>query len=406
MKKVLFISYDGMTDPLGQSQVIPYLQGLSKVGHQFTIISFEKKERFEKSGSYIRLLLNESGIEWKPFFFSSRPPILSKLYDAWKLNKAVRLLHKKKNFDFTHCRSYVAAEAGLKLMIKYKVPFLFDIRGFWVDERVDNGQWNLRNPLHRFFYKTYKKKEKKYFKKATHIISLTWKGADELKTHYNVPGDKITVIPCCVDLDLFDYNKINEQIKTEKKRELNIGPEVKIISYLGSFGGWYLFKEMFDFFKELKQKQPFTKFLFITQSPRESIITAAKACDVDINDIIITLASRKEVPLYTSLSDWSIFFIKNGYSKIASSPTKQGEIMAMGVPIICNDIGDTGKIIETYAAGIVVNSFNPEEYTRIVSRLDQLNQINKADIRQSAFKYYDLNDGVKRYENVYRKFFN
>ena len=35
-----------MTDPLGQSQVLPYLIGLTKEGYQFTILSFEKKERF------------------------------------------------------------------------------------------------------------------------------------------------------------------------------------------------------------------------------------------------------------------------------------------------------------------------------------------------------------------------
>lgn len=47
---VLYLSYDGMTDQLGQSQVIPYLQGLSKEGYSFTLISFEKPERFEKVG--------------------------------------------------------------------------------------------------------------------------------------------------------------------------------------------------------------------------------------------------------------------------------------------------------------------------------------------------------------------
>ena len=44
-KKVLYITYDGMTDPLGQSQVLPYLVGLSEKGYKFTILSFEKKER-------------------------------------------------------------------------------------------------------------------------------------------------------------------------------------------------------------------------------------------------------------------------------------------------------------------------------------------------------------------------
>ena len=32
-KQVLFISYNGMLDPLGQSQVIPYLKELSQTRH-------------------------------------------------------------------------------------------------------------------------------------------------------------------------------------------------------------------------------------------------------------------------------------------------------------------------------------------------------------------------------------
>ncbi len=51
---ILYISYDGMTDPLGQSQVLPYLSGLTKYGYCFTILSFEKRERFIKEGKNIR----------------------------------------------------------------------------------------------------------------------------------------------------------------------------------------------------------------------------------------------------------------------------------------------------------------------------------------------------------------
>ena len=47
--KVLYITYDGLTDPLGQSQVLPYLFWLSKKGYHFTVLSFEKKERLKKS---------------------------------------------------------------------------------------------------------------------------------------------------------------------------------------------------------------------------------------------------------------------------------------------------------------------------------------------------------------------
>jgi hypothetical protein len=41
-KRVLYISYNGMLDPLGQSQVIPYLRELSTLGVRFTLLSYER----------------------------------------------------------------------------------------------------------------------------------------------------------------------------------------------------------------------------------------------------------------------------------------------------------------------------------------------------------------------------
>lgn len=406
MKKtnlVLYISYDGMTDPLGQSQVIPYLQGLSKFGYQFTIISFEKKDRLKKNGEYIRSLLDASGIKWEPQLFSHGAGVFSKLYDLWQIKRTALRLYKKEKFSLVHCRSYVAAEAGLLLNRKFSIPYLFDMRGFWVDERLDNGQWSLKNPLHRFYYRIYKKKEERFLKKAFHIISLTSKGKEELVNAYHVPAGKITVIPCCVDLDHFNYKKIEPAAIAEKKKLLKIREGDKVLSYLGSFGGWYLLNEMFVFYIELKKKIPELKFLFITPSPPSSVINTVTACGADPRDVIIQAASRLEVPLYLALSDWSVFFIKEGYSKVASSPTKQGEIMAMGIPIICNNVGDTGKIIEDSGAGLVIHGFSQEECSRISEHVQGLLHVDKENIRQSAVEYFDLKKGTEKYQEVYKR---
>ena len=42
-KHILFVSYDGMTDSLGQSQVLPYIREISKKDYRYTLISFEKE---------------------------------------------------------------------------------------------------------------------------------------------------------------------------------------------------------------------------------------------------------------------------------------------------------------------------------------------------------------------------
>jgi glycosyltransferase involved in cell wall biosynthesis len=390
-KKVLYVSYDGMTDPLGQSQVIPYLRELTKEGYQFTLLSVEKKERFKKSGAFIGQLLKDAGIKWETLTFTGRPPIISKIYDQWQLNKKVARLHKKEKFDMLHCRSYVAG-----------VPYLFDMRGFWVDERVDSGLWNLQKPLYKYFYKIYKKKEKNYFSNAAHVISLTERGKEELVKNYQVSAEKISVIPCCADLGHFDYRKISNSEKESVRNSLAINKEVKVISYLGSLGGWYMTDEMLDFFAVLIKKMPGSIFLFITHDDKQKILSMAVQKGIDPGVVRVQPASRNEVPLYLSVSNWSVFFIKDLYSKIASSPTKQGEIMAMGIPIVCNDIGDTGYIVKQTKAGIVPDAFTDIAYEKAISDLQELNS-SPATIREGAYAYYDLQKGVLEYKQAYKR---
>ena len=49
-RRVLFISYNGMLEPLGQTQVLPYLRELAKRGVKFTLLSFEKSKAFTEEG--------------------------------------------------------------------------------------------------------------------------------------------------------------------------------------------------------------------------------------------------------------------------------------------------------------------------------------------------------------------
>jgi len=49
-RQVLYISYNGMLEALGQSQVIPYLRELSRRGVRFTLLSFEREAAFKDAG--------------------------------------------------------------------------------------------------------------------------------------------------------------------------------------------------------------------------------------------------------------------------------------------------------------------------------------------------------------------
>jgi hypothetical protein len=108
------------------------------------------------------------------------------------------------------------------------------------------------------------------------------------------------------------------------------------------------------------------------------------------------------VPALISLSQVSIFFIKPVFSKKASSPTKMGEVMGMGIPIICNKgIGDVGSILANN--GYLINEFSEAEYNRVIEQIMLPQPTSGIDIREAAIKYFSLNDGVEKYDFVYKQ---
>jgi glycosyltransferase involved in cell wall biosynthesis len=394
-----------MTDSLGQSQVIPYLKGLIQKGHSITVLSTEKSEIYSEKKDRIQALMSENKITWKSIIYTKSPPIISTLKDVNKLWNVAIKLNDLDKFDIVHCRSYISAIVGLKMKNKFKTKFVFDMRGFWADERVDGKIWNLKNPIFNLVYKFFKKKEIDFLENADSIISLTNNAKDKILNWENIQNQPlpINVIPCCVDVDRFNPKKVLVQKIIELKKELGISEENFVLTYLGSIGTWYMLPEMLDFFKVLLISKPRAVFLFITAEDPVSIIDNAMLKGIPREKIIIQKADYTEVPNYLALSDFSLFFILPVFSKSASSPIKQGEIMSMGIPIICNaGVGDTDYVLNEYDCGFLVEQFNDDSYEKVVKQIDKV-VWNKDVIRNAASDFYSLKQGINNYNDVYVK---
>ncbi|MCS6833578.1 MAG: glycosyltransferase [Flammeovirgaceae bacterium] len=398
---VLYLSYDGMTDPLGQSQVIPYLQGLAK-NYQIHLISFEKPEKKDRISS-IKRLLAASAIQWYPLTYTKKPPILSTLKDLMAMKRLAFRLQKQHTFSIVHCRSYLTSLVGLSMKKKFGCKFIFDMRGFWADERIDGKIWNIKNPLYRVIYHYFKNKEKEFLKEADYTITLTHAAREIIHGWQHIPNQPvpIEVIPCCVDTMLFNPENVGNPATTRQK--LGIAPTDFVLSYLGSIGTWYMLPEMLRFFAYWLKEHPFSVFLFITAESPENIFQVAQTQGIPKEKILIRKANREEVPIFLSVSDASIFFIKPTFSKQASSPTKQGELMSMGIPIICNKgVGDTDFVVEKYRSGILLENFCEEEYQKAVRQLSAF-KVEREAIRGGAEDFYSLTKGVDTYKRVYEQ---
>jgi glycosyltransferase involved in cell wall biosynthesis len=351
-----------------------------------TIISFEKRERFVQNRKLIEDICKENHIQWEPIPYHKFPPVFSTLYDLWRLRRKVEDLHSVNKLAIIHCRSYITSLVGLFMKKKYGIKFLFDMRGFWADERIEGGLWNRENIIYGLVYRYFKKKEREFVLFADHIVSLTYKAKNEILSWGNVPAP-ITVIPTCVDLELFDPSKVSDAEKIALKKQLNMNPSDFVLLYLGSWGSWYLTDEMLSYFLEIKKSDKSAKLLIITPD-------VVHLEDYELkNDVVICSSPRASVPLFISISNAAVFFIKPSYSKMASSATKLGEIMAMNVPVITNlGWGDVEKIVENTNG--MITTVNTDDFT-------SSKKIIPVNSRQYCSEELSLECGVENYRNIY-----
>lgn len=399
--RVLYLSYDGMCDPLGASQVLPYLTGLAARGHAINLISFEKPDRSEAERAAVQGQCDEAGVAWHPLAYHKRPPILSAMYDLWRMESLAMRLERREPFDIVHCRSYLAALVGLRMKRRTGTRFLFDMRGFWADERVDGGLWNLRNPLFRLVFDYFKRREADFLREADHVVSLTEAGRRILlERRHGSQGTPITVIPCCVDFEAFA--PVRAKDRAAARKALDIPSQATVAAYLGSFGSWYLVDDMLAVFRVQLETDPEARFLIVTREPAAEILAAAKARGVPSERVIVRAASRAEVPALMAAADYGLFFIKPAFSKKASSPTKMGELLALELPMITNgEVGDVAQIVDETGAGVVVTGFDEGAYR---SALDELSSLkpDMAKWRAGSKRWFDLATGIDRYDSIYR----
>lgn len=411
--KVLYICYFGLREPLVQTQVIPYLLEIMKDEVEVSLLTFEPDPKRTWTIEEIkaeRQLLEEMGIVWHHLPYHKRPSVPATFYDILNGARMVRRLIHRENFDILHCRVHVPAlmAAIARKFSRKKPKLLFDIRGFFPEEYTDAGIW----PENGWLYRAAKHVEKWLLNKADGFVVLTEKARRILFPEISVDADNsdgtgfdgcgrpVEVIPCCVDIKRFEI--ADENLRQEIRGELAIGDRF-VIAYVGSFGGWYLSDEMFDLFSTAHELDPSVFILVLTQREAGTAVEKLKARGFGENDFFVRSVTPAEIPYYLNAADAAISFIKRCYSKQASSPTKNAEYLASGLPMIVNaGVGDVDSLIKEDGVGVLVEGFDPDAYSKAIRQLKALGNVRQR-CRESAKARFDLEKvGGQRYRRLYK----
>jgi len=400
MLKSLYITNLGLLDNLAETQILPYLEGVPKDRVKFTILSYEKKEnlRDNRRIGELKERLAANNIEWYYLLYHNRWGNLFDVIAGWI--KVARII-RTGQIHVLHGRSSIPILIAWPISKLCGLKVVYDRRGTMFGDFVDDV--NIKNIFSiKIFSGMLESIDRFIMRRSDAVIVLSERSHDILKDDALRGRDKVFLqsIPCCTGIDKFDVERNALALPTDLDGRF-------VVTYLGSLGTCYLLKEMAEFFKIMKQnKNAF--FLIISHSDRGYIEETFKNEGLKPKeDYCIVDVKPDEVPHYLIWSDVSIMFIKPVECKIGSSPTKFGESLAAGIPVVVNKgIGDTEDIINREGIGVITNSFDVEGYRHACDKLYTLieeNEVLRKRCRETAKKHFSLKTGIEKYTEIYKK---
>jgi glycosyltransferase involved in cell wall biosynthesis len=410
--RVLYVSYDGLLEPLGQSQIVRYLEGLAAEGVELSVLSFEKPRDLNDTARRTALeeALESRGIRWLPLRYHRRPRLPATAWDiASGIAAGLRMAHRAKP-DVVHARSYVAGLMGLAIQAAGGSRFVFDMRGFWPEERVELGLMNPRGLL----YRAAKALESRLLDAADHVVVLTESAKSLLREReakarladrgpHGVREIPMSVIPCCVDLERFRALPRDRELSSRYRLDGSV-----VIGNVGAFNHRYLGQEMFRFAFHLKAHRPDLRFVYLTEQEPDGVRRAAKAAGFAEEDVVVLRAEPDDVPRWLSLFRLGVFFLRPSYAAKASSFTKLGEFLAAGVPVVTNTgVGDLDRILGSERFGLLLPGLTDRELSAFARKAlpllegDSVPDEVRRQCRAAAVAHFALALGVARYRTLY-----
>lgn len=391
--KILFITQWQFYDALVETYTLPNIRIIEKLKpcypYLITINNTIYKLRIKKRKDIVSIDL---------------PSPQRYLFTGWILNLfTIIKIIRKKNIYLFHTWCTPAGVIGVLLKLLYrKSIFVLDSFEPHAETMVENGTWSKYGFKFRFLF---------YFEKleprlADYIIFAARGMENYVLEKYKFKVNKFFVKPACINFDEFHPGLLKDKEMLSK-----YGLENKIVGiYAGKFGGMYLEDEVFDFISHCEKywgNNSF-RFLLLSNIADEYLNNKMKKYSLNRQTILKFFVPHEQVPSYLGLADFALSPYKPVPSKKYSTPIKNGEYWAMGLPVIITPgISEDSEIIINNKAGALIESFNDWGYKNAIKQIDYiLKSKNRVEIYSKIRPLAEKYRNYKISENVYKNIYN
>jgi glycosyltransferase involved in cell wall biosynthesis len=263
-------------------------------------------------------------------------------------------------------------------------------------EYADAGHWQASGLVYRGTDAI----ERRLLHHADGLVFLTRRIEVELGQTGALPlGQPREIVPCATDLEEF---RPNPEARNRIRNALGLQGS-RVLVYSGGVTGWYRISEMAAFFRIAKTEVDDLHFLVLSpqlEAARRAITDAGVTAHTTV------LALRPEhVPDHLAAADAGICFVGDLPSKRASSPTKYGEYLACGLPVVTNPWTGDAAELRGQPSWILVESLSDRAYrdgARALAAALERPADAVRSARALAERELGLDAAVARYDRLYR----
>lgn len=367
---VTYLATDALDEGIGASQILAYVERLAERDVTVRLYTFEKRA----PDPTVAFRLKARGVEWRPLSFGS----FGGVGGVGRIARGARAL---RGAELVHARSDLAAASAI---LARADRWVWDVRSLFSDQRLELGALREGSPQHRALRFI----ERQAARNCTAAICLTGAVIPELERRHGTElVSRTSVITTCVDTSRYEA------------RPLPPGPVEVLLA--GTVNRYYDVPAMVALVEELRRRRP-TRFVLATPEQTAWESELSPVADVRIAarpDEMPSVVARCHIGLSVCRDD-------AGISLRGSMPTKIGEFLATGRPIVVNPgLGDAGTMLPGRGCGVALSSSNTSAVRRAVDEIESLLEDPETPLRcrELAMEHFDLDRGVDSLLQVYRR---
>jgi glycosyltransferase involved in cell wall biosynthesis len=386
------VSPDGLSTALGQSQLLALTERLQSMEWQCTILSLEPASVDIGTLESLHARVAASGIRWR--YMPYRAGRFGAAKNAQSIAAMIRDV--RDSTDLFHCRSYFGAFFPCVGGLFGGVPYVFDTRGYWVDEKILAGRW-----FQDFATRAVARRvEQELYNRASAVVSLTELAAQDVRKGLfgrSHPDHRSVCIPTCVD-----YTKFTMERGVAPHEFLRDGP---IIAYVGSLNPSYEYRASLRVVQLILDRIPRAKFLALT-SQTEAMSSLASEFAIPPHRCFVTTVAHNELHHWLPWIDFGLMLLVSpNQAKRASMPTKLAEFFATGVaPIAHGANSEVTDWVRRAGTGVVLEDLSSGSLERVAEAvakgLPEADALVRA--RRVAEEHFSLDFGAERYDQLFR----